>query len=259
MGVFDTKKLYVLDMDGTIYLGSRLFPKTIPFLKRVKEHGKRYIFFTNNSSRSPETYVKRLNGMGIQASREDIVTSGDVMIHFLKTHRPGKKVYLLGTPDLRRSFQEAGIPLTEEMPDIVLLGFDTTLTYEKLERACHYIRSGAEFLCTHEDINCPTEYGFMPDAGAMCALITASTGVAPRFTGKPHAEVLEILEAKTGICRQDMVAVGDRLYTDIALGARNGVSSVLVLSGETTMEDLARSEIRPTVVLPNIGSLETET
>ena len=258
MGVFDTKKLYVLDMDGTIYLGSRLFPQTIPFLKRVKEHGKRYIFFTNNSSRSPETYVKRLNGMGIQASREDIVTSGDVMIHFLKTHRPGKKVYLLGTPDLRRSFQEAGIPLTEEMPDIVLLGFDTTLTYEKLERACHYIRSGAEFLCTHEDINCPTEYGFMPDAGAMCALITASTGVAPRFTGKPHAEVLEILEAKTGICRQDMVAVGDRLYTDIALGARNGVSSVLVLSGETTMEDLARSEIRPTVVLPNIGSLETE-
>lgn len=259
MGVFDTKKLYVLDMDGTIYLGSRLFPETIPFLKRVKEHGKRYIFFTNNSSRSPETYVKRLNGMGIQASREDIVTSGDVMIHFLKTHRPGKKVYLLGTPDLRRSFQEAGIPLTEEMPDIVLLGFDTTLTYEKLERACHYIRSGAEFLCTHEDINCPTEYGFMPDAGAMCALITASTGVAPKFTGKPHAEVLEILEAKTGICRQDMVAVGDRLYTDIALGARNGVSSVLVLSGETTMEDLARSEIRPTVVLPNIGSLETET
>lgn len=259
MGVFDTKKLYVLDMDGTIYLGSRLFPETIPFLKRVKEHGKRYIFFTNNSSRSPETYVKRLNGMGIQALREDIVTSGDVMIHFLKTHRPGKKVYLLGTPDLRRSFQEAGIPLTEEMPDIVLLGFDTTLTYEKLERACHYIRSGAEFLCTHEDINCPTEYGFMPDAGAMCALITASTGVAPKFTGKPHAEVLEILEAKTGICRQDMVAVGDRLYTDIALGARNGVSSVLVLSGETTMEDLARSEIRPTVVLPNIGSLETET
>lgn len=246
-------------MDGTIYLGSRLFPETIPFLKRVKEHGKRYIFFTNNSSRSPETYVKRLNGMGIQASREDIVTSGDVMIHFLKTHRPGKKVYLLGTPDLRRSFQEAGIPLTEEMPDIVLLGFDTTLTYEKLERACHYIRSGAEFLCTHEDINCPTEYGFMPDAGAMCALITASTGVAPKFTGKPHAEVLEILEAKTGICRQDMVAVGDRLYTDIALGARNGVSSVLVLSGETTMEDLARSETRPTVVLPNIGSLETET
>ncbi len=246
-------------MDGTIYLGSRLFPETIPFLKRVKEHGKRYIFFTNNSSRSPETFVKRLNGMGIQASREDIVTSGDVMIHFLKTHRPGKKVYLLGTPDLRRSFQEAGIPLTEEMPDIVLLGFDTTLTYEKLERACHYIRSGAEFLCTHEDINCPTEYGFMPDAGAMCALITASTGVAPKFTGKPHAEVLEILEAKTGICRQDMVAVGDRLYTDIALGARNGVSSVLVLSGETTMEDLARSEIRPTVVLPNIGSLETET
>ncbi|MBQ7916138.1 MAG: HAD-IIA family hydrolase [Firmicutes bacterium] len=258
MEALKNKKLYVLDMDGTIYLGSRLFPETIPFLERVKAHGKQYIFFTNNSSRSPQTYVQRLNNMGIAATREDIVTSGDVMIHFLKTHRSGKTVYLLGTPDLVKSFEEAGIPLVQENPDIVLLGFDTTLTYEKLDRACHYLRNGAEFLCTHEDINCPTEYGFMPDAGAMCALITASTGVKPRFTGKPHVEVLEILEAKTGISREDMVAVGDRLYTDIALGANNGAASVLVLSGETTLEDLEKSTVKPMVTLQNIGELETE-
>lgn len=252
------KKLYVLDMDGTIYLGSRLFPETIPFLERVRKHGKQYIFFTNNSSRSPQTYVERLNRMGIAAGREDIVTSGDVMIHFLKTHRKDKSVYLLGTPDLIESFQKAEINLVQENPDIVLLGFDTTLTYEKLDRACHYIRNGAEFLCTHEDINCPTEYGFMPDAGAMCALITASTGVKPRFTGKPHEEVLEILEAKTGIDRSRMVAVGDRLYTDIALGTQNGVASVLVLSGETTREDLGRSAVKPTITVQNIGELERE-
>ncbi len=252
------KKLYVLDMDGTIYLGSHLFPETIPFLERVKAHGKRYIFFTNNSSRSPKTYVDRLNGMGIAATREDVVTSGDVMIHFLKTHRPDKKVYLVGTPDLTESFHEAGIPLTEKDPDIVLLGFDTTLTYEKLDRACHYIRNGAEFLCTHEDLNCPTEYGFMPDAGAMCALITASTGIKPHYTGKPHREVLEILEAKTGIPRSQMVAVGDRLYTDIALGTRNQVASVLVLSGETTREDLRKSGMEPTCVVTNIGELERD-
>ena len=136
------------------------------------------------------------------------------------------------------------------------MGFDTTLTYEKLDRACHYIRNGAEFLCTHEDLNCPTEYGFMPDAGAMCALITASTGVKPRYTGKPHKEVLEILEAKTGVPRDQMVAVGDRLYTDIALGTHNQVASVLVLSGETTLEDLKKSDVHPTCVVSNIGELE---
>lgn len=256
MKELEGKKLYVLDMDGTIYLGGSLFPETIPFLERVKAHGKRYIFFTNNSSRSPRTYVERLNRMGIAVERKDVVTSGDVMIHFLKTHRRGKSVYLLGTPDLEESFREEGIPLTKEKPDIVLLGFDTTLTYEKLDRACHYIRNGAEFLCTHEDLNCPTEYGFMPDAGAMCALITASTGVKPRYTGKPHKEVLEILEAKTGVPRDQMVAVGDRLYTDIALGTRNQVASVLVLSGETTLEDLKKSDVHPTCVVSNIGELE---
>lgn len=260
-------ELYVLDMDGTIYLGNRLFPETLPFLQRVRDHGKKYIFFTNNSSRSPRTYVDRLNGMGIAVTRKDIVTSGDVMVHFLKTHRPGKSVYLVGTPDLEQSFAAEGIPLFKEgtgeqahtlIPDIVLLGFDTTLDYHKLDRACHYLRNGAEFLCTHEDINCPTEYGFMPDAGAMCALITASTGVKPRFTGKPHEEVLEILEAKTGIPRSHMAAVGDRLYTDIALGTLNGVTSILVLSGETTPEDLAASSVKPTMVLANIGELERD-
>lgn len=256
MKELEHQKLYVLDMDGTIYLGSRLFPETIPFLERVRAHGKKYVFFTNNSSRSPETYVERLNRMGITAVREDIVTSGDVMIHFLRTHRPGKTVYLLGTPDLEESFQKAGIALVRENPDIVLVGFDTTLTYEKLERACHYIRRGAEFLCTHEDINCPTEYGFMPDAGAMCALIEASTQVKPRFTGKPHAQVLEVLEEWTGFAREEMIAVGDRLYTDVALGANNQIASVLVLSGETTREDLLKSSVQPTVVVSSIGELE---
>ena len=206
--------------------------------------------------------------MGIAATRKDIVTSGDVMIHFLKTKRPGQSVYLLGTPDLEASFREAGIPLFEgpagtpyvgcPIPDIVLVGFDTTLNYHKLELGCHYIRSGAEFLATHEDINCPTEYGFMPDTGSFCRLIATSTGVEPHFTGKPHVEVLEILEDHTGYDRSEMIAVGDRLYTDVALGALNNVPSVLVLSGETTKEMLEASSIKPTVVLGSIGELERE-
>ena len=178
--MLEDKELFILDMDGTVYLGNRLFPETLPFLDRVKKGGKRYLFFTNNASRSPETYVTRLCNMGIQATMDDILTSGDVTIHFLKNHRAGKSVYIVGTPDLVDSFERAGIPQNEENPDIVLVSFDTTLTYDKLEKACRFIREGAEFLSTHPDYNCPVEGGFIPDSGAICALVTASTGVEPR-------------------------------------------------------------------------------
>ncbi|NMA84575.1 MAG: HAD-IIA family hydrolase [Epulopiscium sp.] len=252
------KKLYVLDMDGTIYLGKKLFPETIPFLKRVRKRGKRYIFFTNNSSRSTRTYVDRLNSMGIPATLDDILTSGDVTAHFLLTQRQGKRVYLVGTKDLEESFLETGVPLVQENPDIVLIAFDTSLTYEKLDKACKYIREGAEFLCTHEDLNCPIEGGWMPDAGAICALITASTGQEPRYLGKPHYETLQLLMDVTGVKPEEMVIVGDRLYTDIALGTKNGVTAVLVLTGETKEEDLATSKIQPDLVVDSIGGLERE-
>ena len=253
--MLEEKSLFILDMDGTVYLGDQLFPETLPFLERIRSLGKRYLFFTNNASRSPETYVQRLSNMGIPVTREDILTSGDVTLHFLKTQRPGKTVYLVGTPDLTRSFLDAGIQLDDQNPDIVMVSFDTTLTYDKLEKACRFIREGAEFLSTHPDLNCPVPGGFIPDSGSICALVTASTRVEPRYFGKPYAETLDMLMQTTGCSRQDMVVIGDRLYTEIAMGVNHGVCAVLVLSGETTMEDLEASDIHPDYVVPSIGDL----
>ena len=150
-------RLFVLDLDGTIYLGDRLLPGAAEFITTAKEKGRQVLFFTNNTSRSPMEYVERLSRMGIPVTREDILTAGDVTIHYLQTHCAGQSVYLLGVPALRQSFAEAGISLTEEQPDLVVVGFDKTLTYERLEKACIYLRRGAHFLATHPDINCPTE------------------------------------------------------------------------------------------------------
>lgn len=248
------KKLWILDMDGTVYLGNQLFPETLPFLQRIRESGATYLFFTNNASRAKDTYVTRLNGMGIPAGPENILTSAETTIAFLKQHRSGKSVYVVGTPDLIRSFEDAGIRVEEDAP-IVVASFDTTLTYDKLEKACRYIREGAEFISTHPDFNCPVEGGFIPDSGAICALITASTGKLPRYFGKPYEDTLQIIEEFSGVAREDMVVVGDRLYTDIALGAKHGVASVLVLSGETTLEDLEGSDVQPSVIVQNVGEL----
>ena len=248
------KKLWILDMDGTVYLGNQLFPETLPFLQRIRESGATYLFFTNNASRAKDTYVTRLNGMGIPAGPENILTSAETTIAFLKQHRPGKSVYVVGTPDLIRSFEDAGIRVEEDAP-IVVASFDTTLTYDKLEKACRYIREGAEFISTQPDFNCPVEGGFIPDSGAICALITASTGKLPRYFGKPYEDTLQIIEEFSGVAREDMVVVGDRLYTDIALGAKHGVASVLVLSGETTLEDLEGSDVQPSVIVQNVGEL----
>ena len=253
--MLEDKQLFILDMDGTVYLGDEKYPETLPFLSRIRSAGKRYLFFTNNASRSPETYVTRLSNMGIPVTREDILTSGDVTLHFLKTQRPGQSVYIVGTQDLIQSFESEGIILNDQDPDIVLVSFDTTLTYEKLEKACRFIREGAEFLSTHPDLNCPVQGGFIPDSGAICALVTASTGVEPRYFGKPYPETLNMLMDTTGCSKEEMVVIGDRLYTEIAMGVQNGVDAVLVLSGETSQEDAEQSPIKPDFIVDSIGDL----
>lgn len=247
--------LFVLDMDGTFYLGDVILEGSLEFLQKVKERGKHYIFFTNNSSKSPENYIDKLAKMNCHIGREQIMTSGDVTIEFLKRNRAGQTVYLVGTPALEESFKESGISLVTENPDIVVIGFDTTLTYEKLERACTFIRNGAEFLATHLDINCPTEDGFIPDCGAMCALISLSTAKEPRYLGKPFKETMEMVLAKTGYDKEKVAFVGDRIYTDVATGVKNGAKGILVLSGETKTEDVAKSEVKPDVIFDSIGEM----
>ena len=246
-------KLFVLDMDGTIYLGDRVLPGAIEFVHTARDTGRKVIFFTNNASKSPDDYVEKLNRLGFGAERSDVVTSGDVTIEFLNRHRKGKPVYLVGTPALERSFENAGIKLSDKA-DIVVSSFDTTLTYEKLVTACSLIRGGAEFFCTHPDFNCPTETGFIPDSGAIAALITASTNVTPKYFGKPYRETADMISELFSLPFSQTAIVGDRLYTDIALGKNNGILSILVLSGETHPEDV-NEDNRPDIIIDGIGDI----
>ena len=177
------------------------------------------------------------------------------MIQYLKTYYPGKTVYLVGTPDLEANFEENGINLTKEMPDVVVIGFDMTLTYEKLERACTYIRNGAVFLATHLDINCPTKDGFIPDCGAMCAAISLSTGKEPRYVGKPFKETVDMVLELTGAKREEVSFVGDRLYTDVKTGVANGAHGILVLSGETKLEDVEGSDTVPDAIFTGLNEM----
>ncbi len=260
--VLAQKKLFIFDMDGTIYLGKVIFDFAIRFITHLRQSGRQVLFFTNNASHATDFYVKKLTRLGFAPSSGEIMTSADVTVAYLKTRYPGQSIYLVGTEELAGLFREAGIPLLsgrEERADLVVSSFDTELTYEKLDNACRLIRGGAVYLCTHPDLNCPTDTGFILDSGSIAAAITASTGVTPRYLGKPYAEVVDMIETVTGISRRDTCIFGDRLYTDIALGTRNGVTSVLVLTGETHKNDLltAPADQRPDFVYDSLAEVDS--
>ncbi len=252
-------KLFMLDMDGTLYLGEKVIKGAPDFIKRIRQNGAKLMYFTNNASKDRTLYLEKLTRLGFEAYADEIVSSGDVTTAFLNNHRKGKSVYLMGTPACEKQFKEAGIKLVGvgEKCDIVVVSFDTTMTYEKVENACVQIMNGAEFLSTHPDINCPTEDGFIPDSGAICAMVEASTGKKPRFFGKPYTETIEMVEEMTGIQRKYIAMVGDRLYTDIALAKKNGFTAVMVLSGEGTMQDVNAldSEAKPDYIFSSVDEI----
>lgn len=248
-------ELFVLDMDGTFYCGDVLIEGSLDFLEEVKRCGKKFMFFTNNSSRAPKEYLVKLEKMGCIIDRSQIMTSGDVAIAALKCNYPGKKVFLMGTPELEADFVREGIELVDENPDIVMVAFDKTLTYEKLEKGCTAIRNGALFLSTHPDINCPVEGGFIPDCGAICAAMSLSTGKQPKYLGKPYRETVDMVLNRSQAALDKLAFVGDRLYTDVATGVNHGAKGFLVMSGETTAEDLAVSETKPNAVFENLAEM----
>lgn len=264
--VLQSKKLFIFDMDGTIYLGGNPFDFAVRYIVRLRASGHRVLFFTNNASHDPVFYLEKLTRLGFAPSPEEICTSGNVTAAFLTRRRAGKTVYLLGTPELYRQFRSAGIDLVCDengkpdgrKADIVVTSFDTTLNYEKLTIACDFIRYGAEYLCTHPDFNCPTETGFIPDSGAIAACVTASTGVLPTYFGKPYPETVEMIAEITGEEKKDMLIFGDRLYTDIATGKRHGITAALVLTGETKTADVdaAAEEEKPDLMLESLASAD---
>ena len=253
-------KCYLLDMDGTIYLGNELIEGAKEFLQKLKKKNIKYIFLTNNSSKNKDRYVEKLNKLGIEAVREGVFSSGEATTIYLKKKKAGAKIFLMGTKDLEDEFINAGFELVRERNqkiDFVVLGFDTTLTYEKLWIACEYIANGIEYIATHPDFNCPLEGGkFMPDAGAMMAFIKASTGKEPIVIGKPNRHIIDAIIEKYSLKKSELAMVGDRLYTDIRTGIDNGLTSILVMSGETDKKMLVETEYIPDFVFESVKELK---
>ena len=255
-------QLYLLDMDGTIYLGNNLFPETLPFLSFVKSSGAEFMFLTNNSSRSADKYVKRLQSMGPPGgTTREMLTSTYATVLYLRENYDGKKLYALGTESFKEELRQGGINIVDEIEDgieALVMGFDTELTFKKLEDASRLLPTGIDYIATHPDFVCPTEYGSVPDCGAVTEMLYMSTGRRPVVIGKPQPTMIELALKERGLKKEDAIFIGDRLYTDIASGCNAGIDTAFVLSGEGTMEDLEKSPAKPTYVLENIGGCIVE-
>lgn len=257
-------ELFLFDMDGTLYLGDEVYHGAIELMNDLPALGKRYIYLTNNSSRAGADYITRLRRLGFPCEAENVFTSGMATGQYLNQRHPGARVYLAGTRAFHRELTSYGINLVNddaghtaaESVDVVVQGFDTELHYEKLERACHFLRRGAAFIAANPDWVCPMPADeVLPDCGSICALLTASSGVEPTYIGKPNRSMIDVISKMTGIANDKICAVGDRLYTDIAVAQNAGAVSVLVLSGETTPEMAAQAERQPDYTLADVHAL----
>lgn len=246
---------YLLDMDGTFYLGNELLPGAKEFLSWLQASGKEYLFLSNNSSKAGKQYVQKLKNLGVEVPEERIFSSSEATGLYLSQKYPGGRLYVVGTPALEQELAAHGLNLVQDDPEIAVLGFDTTLTYAKIWKFCNYVRAGLPYIATHADINCPTEDGYMPDIGSMISMIAASTGRQPDLVvGKPNPTIVEMVVQRTGVPTDQLAMVGDRLYTDIAMG-RAGLKTILVLSGETRLDEVAASPFQPDFIVEDLAEL----
>ncbi len=249
-------RCFLLDMDGTFYVGERLVDGALDFIALLREQGRGFLFLTNNSSKDAQQYVAKLGRLGLPVPASQVLTSGEATASYLCGVKPGARVYVVGTPALEQEFEARGFALDDTAPDYVVVGFDTGLDYAKLWRLCDLVRAGVPYIATHPDFNCPTEAGYMPDIGATLAYVRASTGRDPDLVvGKPNRLIAEQAAARVGLPLEALCMVGDRLYTDIALGAAAGVPTVLVLSGESRADEVAGAAHPPTLVVDHLGAL----
>ena len=262
------KKLFLLDMDGTIYLGNRLFDFSLPFFDCVTQMDARYMFLTNNSSKSAALYLEKLKSMGIPATPDDLITSTHATARYLKNKYGNKPVYACGTAAFCRELADLGVNVTEDYasastpgpaspttPVALVMGFDTELTFEKLDIMCILLGKGIDFIASNPDLTCPTEYGYVPDCGSVAQMLYNATKREPIFIGKPMPEMVYMALERTGVSKEQTMIIGDRLFTDVACGIAAGVDTALVLSGESTEHDVKTSPHRPNYVFKNLEEL----
>lgn len=249
------KKLFLLDMDGTIYQENNLFDGTLPFLEEIKKQNGKYIFITNNSSKSVDAYVEKLKKLGIDAIKEDFFTSSQATILYLNEKHKNSKIFCEGTKSLVNELTEAGFNITEEVEeniDVVLLGYDTELTSQKLRNTCEVLLQDVEYIATNPDLVCPVSFGYVPDCGSVSIMLKNATGKYPTFIGKPEPTMINFVMKKYGYTKEETVVIGDRLYTDIKSAINANVDSICVLSGEATVDDIINGDIKPTYTISDI-------
>lgn len=254
------KKLFLFDMDGTIYEENRLFDGVLELLDGIVRSGGKYIFITNNSSRSVTDYVKKVRKMGIKADAENFFTSGQAAIMLLKKKFGNRLIYAQTTKSFYKELKKGGLNVTKRYTgsaSAVLVGFDSELTGKKLRTTCEILtKCDIPYYATNPDWVCPVEFGYIPDCGSMCFGIEKATGKKPVFIGKPELTMIVAVMKKFGVPNGQTVVLGDRLYTDIASGVNAGVDTVCVLSGEATLQDIETSEIKPTFVLNSVSGIK---
>ncbi len=244
---------FLLDLDGTVYFGDRLIDGAKDGIERMKK-SKRVIFLTNNSSATRDHYVKKLTGMGIDVTEDDVYTSANATRDWLKTNRPNAKLYIVASPEVQAEFEEAGLYTRSDKPDTVLLTFDKTLDYQKLVKSCDLIKKGAFYIATHPDMTCPVDGGDLPDIGSFMLLIEGTTGKRPDLIcGKPYGIMAECIAKMTGVPLSRTAMIGDRLSTDMLFAVNNGIRSVLTLTGETSREDHLKSGMKVDKIIDSIA------
>ncbi len=253
-------KCFLFDMDGTINLGAELIPGLEGFFDKLKEAGRSYYLVTNNSSKDHAYYAEKMNGMGVKVTVDEVLISSDALVNLLNHTKPGARLFVLGTPALQSVLRIGGFTLTtrlDEETDYVVVGFDQTLTYNNLAIACRLIDRGVPYIATHPDVRCPIEGGeYIPDTGAFLSCIRTATGKEPYcITGKPYGYMVDTVMERTGLQKDEIAMVGDRLMTDIRFGTDNGIFSILVLTGEATVKDVESGPVKPDMILRHAKEL----
>jgi HAD superfamily hydrolase (TIGR01457 family) len=245
----------MIDMDGTVYKGGDVIPGAPEFIDRIKKKNIPFVFLTNNSSHDRKHYHQKLLRMGFDVGIENILTSTTATIAYLKKYRRGKMIYPIGTPKFINELREAGLDIGGTDADIVLLSFDITMTYEKINNAYRSMKNGAELIATHPDDLCPTEDGYDIDIGPFIRLFESMTDVKATVIGKPNRLMIEMAAEKMNVPWKKMVMIGDRIYTDMKMAHDAGIRSIMVLSGEAKEEDIKGTDIRPTVIAGSVDDI----
>lgn len=248
-------KAVFLDLDGTIYLGSSLISGALDFLKRCDEKGVKRFFLSNNSSRSVSQYVEKLLKLDIPCTADDVLLSTHDLLSWLKQNDVNR-TYAIATDGMCEMLENEGITVRDDNPQYVVLGYDTEINYEKISMASIHLHKGVPLVASHPDMVCPSPEGGLPDVGAYLAMLKVTTGVDPvHITGKPNPGMIMHKIEELGYSPEECAMVGDRLYTDMEMANRAGCVSVLVLSGEATLEDLQESDVDVDVVVESVDSL----